>query len=49
MGDTVLNKLGKGGGLVVVFVVRKKVRGRQCNWNLEGVYIYIYIYIYILI
>ena len=29
MGDTVLNKLGKGGGFVVVVVVRKEVGGRQ--------------------
>ena len=42
MGDTVLNKLGKGGGFVVVVVVRLE-GGVQCNWNLEGVYIYIYI------
>ena len=47
MGDTVLNKLGKGGGFVVAVVVRKEVGGGvQCNWNLEEVYIYIYIYIY---
>ena len=29
MGDTVLNKLGKGGGFVVVVVVRKEVGGRH--------------------
>ena len=29
MGDTAFNKLGKGGGLVVVVVVRREVRGRR--------------------